>query len=184
MFKEGINPFSDNIFRVAKDGRIVRLHWKYKYQWMGMAAGIAGGVLSSHAAYQEGADAARAGELAYRQAKEESKATIQSGEYESREKRKEAERFKASQIATITAQGGKLIGSYLEVLAGTAANFEADARMIMRNYMKVAAGLRMQGAMAKYEGQMLRRGARVRSAAIGLQTMSSSMMGGMGGAGK
>jgi hypothetical protein len=130
--------------------------------------------LSAYSAYEEGEQAAEEGKIAGQQFEAEAQATTETGRYESREKRKEAERFKALQIAQISGQGGKLTGSSLELLANTAANFESDARMIMRNYQLNATNLRMQGAMARWQGQVARSAGRIRAVATVLEKAGSA----------
>jgi len=126
---------------------------------------VAGGIgISAYSAFEEGKHEAKMGKLARDQYYAEAKSTEQAGQYESRQKRKDAIRTKASQVAQMAAQGGTLTGSNLLLLASTAKNFEDDAKVIMRNYQMSAIELRNRGKIALYEGQVARRAARMRGA--------------------
>jgi len=142
--------------------------------FLAIAAAGAGIGLSAYSTLEEGKEQAELGKIAQRQYIAEAKATEQAGQYESREKRKEAARAKASQIAQMAAQGGEITGGNITILADTAKNYEADARVIMRNYQLSATQLRNQGMLAAYQGRLARRSSRIRAfadTATGIGTM-------------
>ena len=150
---------------------------------MALAAGaMVGGMgLSYYATTSEGKEAAKLGKIAQQQYDAEALATEQAGQYESREKRKEGARVKATRIADILATGGTLTGSSLTKIVDEAGEYEADARMISRNYGLQASQLRFTGAMERYKGQVARRASRIRATANLLS--SAGMMGMSGGGG-
>jgi hypothetical protein len=128
-----------------------------------LAAAAVGTGLSMWSTLEEGKEIAEQSKIAQMQLEEEAKAARATGRYESREKRKEGIRAQAKQIAQMVAQGGKLTGSNVELLAENAANYEADARTIMFNYLVESDRLRTQGAWIRYQGQVARRAARIRA---------------------
>lgn len=135
------------------------------------AAAVVGGAgLSAYSTLEGGKEAADMGKLTQEQLNEEAKAAEQAGNYESREKRKEAARAKAGQIAQISANGGLLTGSNLVLVADTAKEYESDAIVIARNYKMEASRLRIAGSMAAYEGKQIRRASRVRAASDFMKT--------------
>lgn len=133
-------------------------------QAVGLAAFGGGAALQYWSTIEEGKEANRQSKLEQRRLNQQADLELEAGRVESREKRKEARRVKASQIAQIAASGGLLTGSKLEILADTAFEFESDARTIMRNFQVRAGGLRFEGALARYRGQLARRSARIRAA--------------------
>lgn len=136
---------------------------RYRFALFLAIAGGAGIGLSAYGTLEKGKEAAKAGKIQQQQLEAEAKAAEQVGQYESRLKRKEAERTQASQIAQMMANGGLLTGSNLEILAETARNYEDDALVISRNYQMQAINLRNKGALARYEGQLARRASRIRA---------------------
>jgi len=167
--------------------------------WAALAAVGVGTGVSAYSTLKAGKEAAKAGEraaavgalqkkqyeqeakVARLQAEEGAKATLYAGQYESREKRREKRRAKASRIAQAFAQGGTLIGSKLISIADEAAEYEADASMLMHNAQFKAANLRYagllrsiqlrnmgkmafyRGRVAKYQGEVARRASRMRA---------------------
>lgn len=177
-FKKQFNPFMDNLY-IESNGKIFQLHWKYRFDPITMlaVAAIGGGTgLSTYATLKEGKEAAELSEISDLQYQAEAKATEQAGQYESREKRKQAERFKAMQIVQMAAQGGTLSGSNLILLADSAKEFEADARVIQRNAGLNAIKLRNAGAMASYEGKLVRQSSRIRAMGNVLNTAGTMYM--------
>lgn len=184
----------------------------------------AGTGLSAYSSIKAGDEAARAGKEAAKvgalqqrqyneearitqeQSVEEQKATLATGQYESREKRKEATRVKASRIAQVYAQGGTITGSNLINIADEATEYEADAGMIMHNYqlesirIKNAGNLQAtklrnagkmslyQGQVAKYQGYLEKKASRIRAlstiaSGVGTMAMLGVMSAGAGGVG-
>ncbi len=142
-------------------------------------ATIAGSLgLSAYSTLEEGKDAAKLGKIAQQQYEIEAQGVGQAGRVESREKRKEARRFKAAQIARIGAQGGRLSGSNLLIIGDTAEQFEADARTITYNFQTEAIRLRNRGAIERYKGRVARRAARIRAGANFLNSLASLITGG------
>ena len=127
-----------------------------------IAAGIGTG-LSAYATLEEGKQAAELGKTAQQQHELEAKALGEAGQYESREKRKEAIRARAAREAQVGAQGGELVGSKVIGIADEAVEYEADARVIMRNYQIEAIRQRNIGRIKRYQGQVARRASRIRA---------------------
>jgi len=119
--------------------------------------------LSLYGTLEEGKEAAREGKFAQIQYGMQAKAAEEAGQYESREKRKEGQRKKGAMVAEMSAKGGNITGSNLIGLADTAKEYEADARMIMRNYKGEANRLRNIGAVYAYQGRVARRASRIRA---------------------
>jgi len=134
------------------------------------AAMIGGTGLSALSTLAGGREAAKAGKLQQQQFEAEAKAESQAGAEEAYLKRQEGRRLTASQIAAISASGSGMVGSNLIVMAETARNVEMDALTIERNAGVRATALRTQGALARYEGQLARRNARMRAFTEGLST--------------
>jgi hypothetical protein len=130
---------------------------------LAMTAMIGGSALSTYSAIQGGKEAAGAGKLQQQQLAAEANAAITAGGEEARLKRQEGNRLLASQIAAISASGSGLVGSNLVVMAESARNVEMDALTIERNAQVRASSLLAQGAMARYEGQLARRNARIKA---------------------
>ena len=130
---------------------------------MAIGAIVGGTGLSAYSTLEEGKQAAEMGKITQQQAEAEATAVEQAGQYEAREKRKEAQRFKASQIAQVGVQGGILTGSKLLLVAESVGEYEMDALVIERNYGLEAGRLRSAGALAAYQGRLARRAARVRA---------------------
>lgn len=125
-----------------------------------MGTGMA---LSTYSTLQGGKEAARAGKFQQQQFEAEAQAELMAGGEEALLKRKEGQRLAASQIAAFSASGSGLVGSNLVVMAQSARNVEMDALTIERNAGVQATSLRQQGALARYEGQLARRNARIRA---------------------
>ncbi len=102
----------------------------------------------------------------------------EAGQFASREKRKEARRAQASQIAQMAANGGAITGSNLLLLSDTAREFEDDALIINRNFKQRAIGLRNRGALIRHQGRLARRNARVRATAQSISTGTRAAMAG------
>ena len=124
---------------------------------------LVGAGISAWSTLEGGKEAADMGKQALLQAREEAKATRAAGAYASREKRKEGQQYKGTAIANMVARGGMLNGSNIEILAESAANFEADARLIAHNYKVEANRTLQQGLWARYQGQVERRASRIRA---------------------
>jgi len=149
---------------------------RYRFDPITIAAGAAvvGMGMSAYATLEEGKQTDELSKISQRQYEAEAKAAEQAGQYESREKRKEAQRAKATQIAQMSANGGLLTGSNLLILAETAKNYEDDALVIARNYKVEATRLRNRGAIIRYQGQVAKRNSRIR-AFTGVMTGIGSM---------
>jgi len=162
--KEQINPLRDNVL-VEKNGRRYQLHWRNRYDptTIGLTLFATGAGLSAYSTLEAGKQTAELGKIAQQQYEQDAKAAVEAGRYESLQKRKEGTRAKAKQIAQAFAQGGTLTGSKLEIIAETAEEFEADARVIMHNYQIEATRLRNIGAIERYKGQTARRASRIRA---------------------
>lgn len=132
-------------------------------QAIALTAMIGGQALSAYSTLAGGKEAAEAGKLQQQQFEAEAQAASLAGREEAYLKRKEGRRLTASQIAAFSASGSGLVGSNLVVMAETARNVEMDALTIQRNAQVRAIGLRQQGALARYEGQLARRNARIRA---------------------
>jgi len=123
---------------------------------------IGGTALSAYSTIMGGKDADEMGRLQQRQFESEAQSALTAGGEEARLKREEGRRLTASQIAAFSVSGG-LVGSNLVIMAESARNVEMDALTIERNAQIRAGSLRSQGALAKYEGQMAKRNARMRA---------------------
>jgi len=145
---------------------------------MGAAlAMIAGGAaLSAYSTIQGGKEAAEQGKLQQQQFEAEAKAELMQGSEAAFLKREEAKRMTASQIAAISASGSGFVGSNLVVLAESARNAELDAGMIERNSQVNAQSLTVRGKLARYEGQLARRNARMRAFANILGTAGQAYL--------
>lgn len=132
-------------------------------QAIAAAAMIGGQALSTYSTLQSGKEQAEAGKLQQQQFEAEAKAASMEGREAAYLKRQEGRRLTASQIAAFSASGSGLVGSNLIVMAESARNVEMDALTIERNAQVRAIGLRQQGALARYEGQLARRNARIRA---------------------
>lgn len=155
---------------------------------LAIAVAGAGLALQYKQTLEEGKEAARLAELQQKQINRQAESELDVGERESREKRKQAKRFQASQIAQMAANGGRITGSNLSLLANTAREFEADAFVISRNFGIRAMELRNKGRLVRFQGQLARRGARIRGAAnlaigIGTLFLASKIGGGTSGGG-
>lgn len=150
-------------------------------QALALSALAVGTGLSTYQTIEEGKEAAKMSKVAQQQYNAEATATEQAGAYESREKRKEAARAKATGIANIYAGGGTPTGTNLLQLANTASEYEADALVTSRNYGLEALKLRNQGKLTAYQGRIARRASRIR-ATTGVATTIGAMylMGGLG----
>jgi hypothetical protein len=158
---------------VEKNGLVFRLSALRRYDpttialgFLGM--GVASMAFSAYSTLEEGKEAAKLGKIAQMQYNAEAEAAREAGQYESREKRKEAQRFRAKQIARMYANGGLLTGSNLTILADTAAEFEMDAVLIQHGYDVEAVRLRNQGSLAAYQGRLTRRASRMRAFGMGM----------------
>lgn len=94
-------------------------------------------------------------------AKREAEITEKKTSYEVASLRRQGEKFKAEQRATVGASGVRLEGSPLEVLAETASEIERDALMTRyagkveeKKYMAQSALLKTQGKYAKKAGNL------------------------------
>jgi len=132
---------------------------------LAIGAGIGGLSLSYQQTLEEGKEADRLAKIQQQQLIAQSKSVREAGQHESREKRKQAHRAQASQIAQMAANGGAITGSNLSILANTAREFEADALVISRNFGIKAMELRNKGALVRWQGRVAKRSARVRGAA-------------------
>lgn len=187
---------------------------------LALTAIIGGTTLSTISTLEAGKEAAKAGREAYKygvvqkemyeedariaqkQAEEKAKAITYKGQYESREKRREKRRAIASRIAQISAQGGSITGGKLVILADEAAEYEADASMIMHNAQLDAAQTRYagllratqlrnrgqmalyQGDVAKYQGAVARRTSRMRAFSnVAMTAGTMALFGGFGNGG-
>lgn len=138
---------------------------------------MAGGTgLSAYSTYQQGEEANKMGKIQQLQYNAEAKAVEMSGQDEARLQREAGQRLLSTQIANVSAGGGQISGSNLYVIADSARNVEIDALVIERNYKTNATSLRQQGALARYEGQMARRNARIATVA-GLLSGGGQMAG-------
>ncbi len=124
----------------------------------------AGAGLSALGTLEEGKQAAKEGKYAQAQKYEEAKATRKAGQYESREKLKEGQRTEASQIADIGAKGSTLTGTKLLTITDIAAEYAADAKLIIFNAQTEAQRLESEGDYARYLGRSARRASRLRAA--------------------
>jgi hypothetical protein len=140
------------------------------------AAMIGGTALSAYSTIQGGKEAAEQGKLQQQQFEAEAKAELMQGSEAAFLKRKEAKRMTASQIAAISASGSGFVGSNLVVLAESARNAELDAGMIERNSQVNAQSLKVRGELARYEGQLARRNARMRAFANTLSTVGQAYL--------
>jgi hypothetical protein len=122
-----------------------------------------GTALSSISYAEEGHEANKMGKLQQQQYNAEAEAVRISGRDEGSVKREEAERFKTSQIANISANRGAISGSNLILVMDSARNFELDALTIERNYMTQAGKLVQAGHLVRYEGQMAQKAGRMKS---------------------
>lgn len=126
-------------------------------------AGIVGGqALSSYSTIQGGKEAAEMGKAQQLQFNAEADAELLAGGEAARKQREEGRRMTASQIAAFSASGG-LVGSNLVIMAESARNAELDALTIERNAQMRARSLKEKGRLARYEGQVARRNARMRA---------------------
>ena len=155
-------------------------------QILALAAVAGGAGLSAYNTLEEGKEQAKLGKIQQQQLNAEAKATEQAGQYESRQKRKEGQRLKATQIAQMSAQGGTMTGTSMGLVADSAKEIEADALIISRNYGLEATRLRNRGALAAYEGRVARRASRIRATAdtastIGQMYLMGGVSGGKGG---
>jgi len=141
-----------------------------------LAALAAGEGLKFASTWAEGNEAEEQGKIAKSQAFQEAEAVKMSGRDEALQMRHEAERFKASQIATISANGGMLTGSALLVVAESAKNFELDALTSERNYMVNATNIQNRGILAEYEGKVAKKNARLRAFGSLLGTAGQSYL--------
>uniref|UniRef100_A0A6M3KI73 Uncharacterized protein n=1 Tax=viral metagenome TaxID=1070528 RepID=A0A6M3KI73_9ZZZZ len=132
---------------------------------MGATLALIGGgaALSAYSTIQGGKEAAETGKLQQRQFEAEAGAELMAGSEAALLKRKETRRMTASQIAAISASGSGFVGSNLVVMAESARNAEMDALTIERNTQMRARSLRTKGELARYEGQLARRNARMRA---------------------
>ncbi len=127
-------------------------------------AGIIGGqALSSYSTLQGGKEQAEAGKLQQQQFNAEAAAESVSGREAAYLKRQETRRMTASQIAAISASGTGLVGSNLVVIAESARNAEIDALTMERNSQIKVQSLKQRGRLARYEGQLAHRNARLRT---------------------
>ena len=127
---------------------------------------LAGAGLSAYSTIQGGKEAAETGELQQQMYEGEALAEVQAGMDKARFKREEGRRLLASLIAS----GGGMVGSKLVVMGENVRNVEADAGIIERNAQTRAKALMTRGAVAKDEGEMARKNARIRAAANMLNT--------------
>ncbi len=124
----------------------------------GAAIGLFSAGVGMSAAGQHQAGEAQAAWLKYDSAlaKREAEITEKKTSYEVASFRRQGEKFKAEQRATVGASGVRLEGSPLEVLAETASEIERDALMTRyagkveeKRYMAQSALLKTQGKYAK-----------------------------------
>lgn len=141
-----------------------------------LLAGLSGAGLSATGTWMEGDESLEQGKEAKRQAFQEAESIKMSGRDDALNIRHEAEMFKASQIAAISANGGMLTGSALQVVTESAKNYELDALTSERNYMKDAVNMQNRGIMAEQEGKTARTNARIRAIG-GLATSAASAYG-------
>ena len=143
-----------------------------------LAIGAAGLGLQYKQTLDEGKQAAKLGKLQQQQLNAQAKSEEEAGQYASREKRKEAKRAQASQIAQMAANGGAITGSNLLLLSDTAKAYEDDALIMYRNYKQRAVGLRNKGALAKWQGDLARRNSRIRGLSnLGTQIGTAYLLG-------
>ena len=156
-------------------------------QGTGMAMYTAGAALQAYGTLQEGKEAAKAGKLQKKQYYWQAQGVREAGQYESRQIRKQGEGFEGTQVADISAQGGVITGGKLLMIADSAAEFEADARVTMQNATAESNRLKNIGMMAKYQGDVARVASRIRATADMTKAMGQMFMsmggGGMGGGG-
>jgi len=89
---------------------------------------------------------------------------------------KDADRLKASQIAQISASGGLLSGTNLQIIADSAYEAAMDRSVLRHNYAMRIKGLRDAGAEARYQGRLARYNARMRAFADIMGTAGSAAM--------
>lgn len=126
---------------------------------LGLPLMIGGTALSTYGTLAEGKELAEQGQIQQRQYQAEANAALMSGSEAALQKRKEARRLLATQVA----MGGKLSGSKLIVMADSAREAEMDALTIERNAGVRAGSLIQAGQMARYEGQLYKRNAGIRA---------------------
>lgn len=102
-----------------------------------LATAIIGAGISAYSQYKEGQDSAEAArynaEVSRRNAEMSATMIEQSGALEVEQKGKEARTFLGTQKAKYGGLGVELTGSPLDVMIGTAANFELDKQIIEYN---------------------------------------------------
>ena len=131
---------------------------------------------------EEGKQADKLAKVQQQQINRQAESVQEAGSHEAREKRKEARRAQASQIAQMAANGGAITGSNLSILANTSREFEADALVVSRNFGVKAMELRNKGALVRWQGRLARRNARIRGAVNFGEDVSKAAAAGGGGA--
>ncbi|MCK5611576.1 hypothetical protein KAR91_57425 [Candidatus Pacearchaeota archaeon] len=171
----------DGAKAVVRGNHIFFVHPFKRFDPVSLAIAGTGLALSYKQTLEEGKEADRLAEEQQRQINRQAESVQDVGEDVSREKRKEAKRFQASQIAQMAANGGAITGSNLGLLASTSREFEADALVISRNFGVRAMELRNKGALVRHQGRLARRSARIRGAAnLGIGIGTLALLGGLG----
>lgn len=132
--------------------------------------------LSAYSTYQSGEEANKQGKIQQLQYEAESEAVRMSGQDEARLQREGGQGLLSSRITNASAGGGQISGSNLYVIADSARNVEIDALVIERNYLTQVGRLKQAGRLARYEGQMARRNARIATVA-GLAGSAAQLVG-------
>jgi hypothetical protein len=132
-------------------------------QHAGTIMTVGGEAFSAYSTLEAGKEAAKAGKRQQELFEAEAEAELTAGGEAARIKREEGRRLTASQIAAISASGAGLVGSNLVVMAESAQNVELDALTLERNAGVRARALKVQGALAAWEGRLARRKARMRA---------------------
>lgn len=151
-------------------------HYRFDPATLALIAIGGGTALSTFSTLEEGKEYAEAGKLEQQRLEAEAAATEQASLHEQKLIQEEAKRTKAAQIANIYAQGGALTGSKLLMVADTARNYEADKLVTARNYGIKIGQLRTAGRVARYQGQMGRRTARMRALAGTASSLGSTYL--------
>jgi hypothetical protein len=132
--------------------------------------------LSAYSTYQSGEEANKQSKIQQLQYEAESEAVRMSGQDEARLQREGGQGLLSSRITNASAGGGQIDGSKLYIMANSARNVEIDALVIERNYLTQVGRLKQAGRLARYEGQMARRNARIATVA-GLAGSAAQLVG-------
>jgi len=122
-----------------------------------------GAAMQAKATLDEGKAGVKYAKIQQQQYVQEAAANRNVGNYESREKRKEGYRLKASQIAQIGAQGGSLSGTNLAMITDSAREVESDAFLLQRNYDLKSDTLINKGKFGVYSARVARRASRIKA---------------------